>query len=82
MAIADVHQARTNLSKLLDAAERGEDVVITRPGTGVTGFRLVAVAPSARRGHYSRLADEVLFSPDPDTADADIAEASAQHLAR
>jgi prevent-host-death family protein len=82
MTVANVHQAKTNLSKLLDAAERGEDVIITRRGTGVTEFRLVAVAPSARRGLYGRLADQVVFSPDYDTADAEIAEAFEQHLAR
>ncbi len=34
----NVHQAKSQLSKLLDAAERGEDVIITRRGNQ---FRLV-----------------------------------------
>jgi prevent-host-death family protein len=37
----NVHQAKTQLSKLLDAAKRGEEVVITRRGHGVNRFRLV-----------------------------------------
>ena len=79
MTVANVHQAKTNLSKLLDAAERGEEV-ITRRGGGVTEFRLVPVAPSARRGLFGRLAGQVVFSPDYDTADAEISAAFDRHL--
>ncbi len=32
---ASVHEAKTNLSKLIEAAERGERVVITRHGVPV-----------------------------------------------
>jgi prevent-host-death family protein len=80
MTVANVHQAKTNLSKLLDAAERGEEVIITRRGGGVTEFRLVPVAPSARRALFGRLAGQVVFSPDYDTADAEITAAFDRHL--
>ena len=40
--IANVHEAKSQLSKLLDAVERGEEVVITRRGNGVNRFRIVA----------------------------------------
>jgi prevent-host-death family protein len=80
MQTANVHQAKTNLSKLLDAAARGEDVIITRRGGAVTEFRLVPVQPSGRRGLYGALAGEVLFAPDYDGADQEIAEAFAESL--
>jgi prevent-host-death family protein len=38
-----MHEAKTHLSKLVERAEAGEDVVITRHGTPAA--RLVAVAP-------------------------------------
>jgi prevent-host-death family protein len=45
--IANVHEAKSQLSKLLDAVERGEEVIVTRRGSGVNRFRIVAdVAPA------------------------------------
>ena len=41
---ASVHEAKTNLSKLIEAALRGEQVVITRHGVPV-----VEVVPSKRK---------------------------------
>jgi prevent-host-death family protein len=44
----DVHEAKTHLSRLLEAVERGEDVVIARAGKPVA--RLVpARSPGTRR---------------------------------
>jgi prevent-host-death family protein len=45
----NMHDAKTQLSELVAAAERGEDVVIARNGTPAA--RLVAIAPQ-----YVRLA--------------------------
>ena len=44
--MVNVHRAKTELSRLLEAVERGEDVVIARAGTPVA--RLVAVVPKER----------------------------------
>lgn len=41
---ASVHEAKTNLSKLLEAVARGERVVITRHG--IPAAELVAARPS------------------------------------
>ncbi len=41
MSITNIHQAKTNLSKLIEAALRGEDVVIAKAGKPVV--RLVAI---------------------------------------
>jgi prevent-host-death family protein len=42
MPISNIHNAKTNLSKLIEAALRGEDVVIAKAGKPVV--RLVAIA--------------------------------------
>jgi prevent-host-death family protein len=47
MRIVNVHQAKTELSKLLEGVEAGEDIVIARAGTPVA--RLVAVRAGERR---------------------------------
>ena len=44
--MVNVHQAKTELSRLLEAVERGEDVVIARAGTPVV--RLVGVPAEER----------------------------------
>jgi prevent-host-death family protein len=41
MSISNIHDAKTNLSKLIEAALRGEDVVIAKAGKPVV--RLVAI---------------------------------------
>jgi prevent-host-death family protein len=46
MKIVNVHEAKTNLSRLLERMEAGEEVVIARAGTPVA--RLVPVPAGAR----------------------------------
>ena len=46
MLIANIHQAKTNLSKLIERAEAGEEVVIARNGKPVV--RLTAVEPEMK----------------------------------
>lgn len=70
---ANVHEAKTNLSKLLDAAARGEDVVITRRGDGVTRFAIVPVPTPRRADLFGALRGQIVFEPDYDNADAEIA---------
>lgn len=47
MLTVNVHEAKTQLSKLLDAAERGEAVVIARAGKPVA--KLVVLTARPRR---------------------------------
>lgn len=47
MVAVGVHEAKTTLSKLIQKASAGEEVVITRAGTPVA--KLVAVAPQGPR---------------------------------
>jgi prevent-host-death family protein len=39
MKVVNVYEAKTNLSKLLDAVERGEEIVIARAGRPVADLR-------------------------------------------
>ena len=57
---ASVHEAKTNLSKLMEAAERGERVVITRHG--VPAVELVAAKKS--KVTFGNLKDKVGEIPD------------------
>ncbi len=68
----NVVEAKAKLSALLDAAERGEDVVIARAGVPVA--RLVAMEaerPAPRllgvlkRMGYKGDADNMVFAPEP-----------------
>lgn len=56
-----VHQAKTNLSKLLRKAERGEEVIIARGKTPVA--KLVAVAPKKKRVP-GRWKGKIWYTPD------------------
>lgn len=73
MKSANVHEAKTNLSKLLDAAERGEDVYITRRGGRVTRFALVPAPRTPRADLYGALRGRIVYAEDYDAADAEIA---------
>ena len=73
MKQVNVHQAKTNLSKLLAEVERGEEVVIARAGKPVA--RLVkeaAVGPVLRKAGDWK--GKVWFAPDYDKADDEILE--------
>jgi len=51
---ANIHQAKSNLSRLIEAAEMGEDVIISRDGK--PAVRLVAIPKAARRlGQFSAI---------------------------
>ncbi len=47
MTTVNIHEAKTNLSRLIAQVEAGEDVVIARNGTPVA--RLVACEPPGKR---------------------------------
>ncbi len=73
MPTANVHDAKSNLSKLLDAAERGEEVFITRRGGGVDRFALVPAPRAQRSNLFGALRGQVVYSADYDDADAEVA---------
>lgn len=68
MTTVNIHEAKTNLSRLLAQVEAGDDVVIARNGKPVA--RLVAVEPPAKR-EFGALRgriklDDGFFEPLPD----------------
>ena len=69
MSIVNVHQAKTQLSRLLAQVERGEEVVIARNGEPVA--RLVSCRPPAKR-EFGALTgrihlDDSFFDPLPES---------------
>ena len=66
MAVINVHEAKTQLSKLLERAHRGEEVVICKGGKPFA--RLVPLAkPSARKpGWLHGKLGKAFFEPLPD----------------
>ena len=57
-----VHQAKTNLSKLLRKAARGEEVVIARGKTPVA--KLVALSTRKKKRVPGRLKGKIWYTPD------------------
>lgn len=75
MGTANVHEAKTNLSKLLDSAERGEEVFITRRGSGVNRFAIVPAPLTPRTELFGALRGKIVYAPDHAEADGLIADA-------
>lgn len=75
MTIANVHEAKTNLSKLLDDAAEGREVMITRRGGEVTRFKLMPVRPSqTKHAKFGAYKGKITFASDYDAADQEITE--------
>lgn len=68
MTVFNVHQAKTNLSKLIAEAEAGGEVVIARDGQPVVRLVAVAQKPRPTFGSMKGLIsiDERFFEPLPD----------------
>jgi prevent-host-death family protein len=69
----NIHEAKTTLSKLIEAAERGEEVVIARAGK--PAVKLVAAAADVtkpKRREFGAWKGQVWYAPDYDQADAEI----------
>lgn len=71
MATVTIHEAKTNLSKLIARAESGEEIVIARGKQPVA--RLQAIASGGTRGVFGMLKgkveplpDEFFFDPLPE----------------
>jgi len=66
----NIHDAKTQLSKLIEQASRGDEIVIARAGIPVA--RLVACEPVARGRRFGALrgrarVDDRFFEPLPET---------------
>jgi prevent-host-death family protein len=62
----NVQEAKTHLSQLLQAAERGEEVVIARDGHPVARLVPVAAPPPRPVGFVAGSVPDAFFEPLPD----------------
>ena len=67
MAQVNVHEAKTQLSRILERVERGEEVVISRAGTPVA--KVVPLAGTVRRRGRGTLRDRLHLSEDWDSTE-------------
>jgi len=69
----NIHEAKTSLSKLIEAVKRGEEVVIARAGKPEVRLVPAEVAvEKPRRRVPGAWKGKVWFAPDYDQADAEI----------
>ena len=64
----NVHEAKSQLSKLLDAAARGEDVFVSRRGKL---FQIVPAPVVDRAALFGALKGQIRYSADYDLADSE-----------
>ena len=62
MSLATIHEAKTNLSRLIEKAERGEDVVIARGKQPVV--RLVPIAKQSGKRPIGLFKGKYKISPE------------------
>ena len=72
MPITDIQQAKSQLSQLIEMAERGEEVIIARAGKPVV--RLVPYQQRNERREGGQWKGRVRISPDFDELPPDIAK--------
>ena len=66
--VVNVHEAKTHLSRLLDRAAAGEEIVVARAGRPVA--RLVALAPAGKDRVPGSLRGKITFAADYDETPA------------
>ncbi|MBP6583810.1 MAG: type II toxin-antitoxin system Phd/YefM family antitoxin [Chromatiaceae bacterium] len=69
MIQVNIHEAKTQLSKIIDQACRGEEVVIAKAGTPVVRITAIAPRPSGRQFGALRgkaQVDQRFFEPLPE----------------
>lgn len=67
-AVVNVHEAKTHLSRLLDRAHAGEEIVLAKAGKPYARLVPLAAAASLRRpgGLAGQIDDAFFFDPLPD----------------
>lgn len=71
--VVNVHEAKTHLSRLLDRAAAGEEIVVARAGRPVA--RLVALAPDRTARRPGALRGKITTAPDFDNTPAWLVDA-------
>ncbi|WP_309606750.1 type II toxin-antitoxin system prevent-host-death family antitoxin [Phenylobacterium sp.] len=78
MVVANIHNAKTNLSKLIERAEAGEEVVIARNGKPAVRLTPIEAKPDIPRrpdglpAWMGSLKGQISYGPGFDTSDEDI----------
>jgi prevent-host-death family protein len=62
----NIHDAKTNLSRIIDRVEHGEEIIISRAGTPVA--KVIPLHPRARRTGRGSLAGQLVMADDWDSA--------------
>ena len=67
-ATANIHDAKTNLSKLIERALAGEEVIIARAGKPLVRLQPIEVAkPNGRRGILGSMRGQIILADDWDS---------------
>ena len=61
----NIHDAKTNLSKIINRVEHGEEIIISRAGTPVA--KVVPLSRRAKRTGYGSLRGQLTMSDDWDS---------------
>jgi len=70
MMTVNIHEAKTNLSKLIAFVEKGEEVIIAKAGNPVA--KLVSNIPSKKKRTPNLLKGQVTFYEDFNSSDDEI----------
>jgi prevent-host-death family protein len=63
----NIHDAKTNLSRIIDRVEHGEEIIISRAGTPVA--KVVPLHPRVKRTGRGSLAGRLVMADDWDSAE-------------
>ena len=66
----NMHEAKTNLSKLIAFLDKGEEIIIAKSGNPVA--KLVSYIPSKKKRIPNLLKGQVVFYEDSNSSDDDI----------
>ena len=66
----NIHEAKTQLSRLLKKVEEGEEITIARAGVPVA--KLIAVVPEKKKRPLGIARGQIWISPDFDTPDLEL----------
>ena len=78
--VVNIHDAKTHLSRLLERAEAGEEIVIARAGTPIA--RLVPYRADRPKRTFGALRGQIRILPGFDEADEEIAREFEESIAR
>lgn len=70
MMTVNIHEAKTNLSKLIVFLEQGEEIIIAKAGNPIA--RLVSYIPSKKKRIPNSLKGKVLFYEDLNSSNDEI----------